>query len=150
MYTSHQQRAQQGFIALLSTIIISAILLVMTVEGSFAGWHARFNVLGTEAKEQSSALARGCMEQALVRTIVDPTYGGGATSTFAVGTCYTFPVSYNIPAGTATLRTQAVVRDAYTNLVAEIDVDDTHADLLTHVPDPKIHINSWKEVQKLP
>jgi hypothetical protein len=108
---------QSGYIALMATIIISLILLVMTVEEGSIGWHARFNILGTEAKEQATALAEGCAEQAMAKLLTDPTYNGNSTTTFPYGTCYTFPIELNTPNnGMLTIKTQAVIRNSYTNL----------------------------------
>jgi hypothetical protein len=59
-----QSKKQDGYIALIVTIIISMVLLVMIAGGGFAGWRMRFIVLGTEHKEQSGALAEGCIYQA--------------------------------------------------------------------------------------
>ena len=74
-----------GYIALMATIIISAILLVLSVEASLAGFHARFNILGTEAKEQAASLAQGCADQALSAIVTDPSYTGNATTTTSAG-----------------------------------------------------------------
>src|SRR4051812_36281955 len=113
----NQNNYQGGYIALMATIVISLILLVMTVEEGSAGWSARFNILGTEAKEQASSLAEGCAEQALATLLTDPTFTGGATTTTEVGTCHVFPVQMNYPvAGLVTIKTQAVVQGSYANL----------------------------------
>lgn len=101
----------------MATIIISLILLVMTVEQGSSGWYSRFNILGTEAKEQATSLAEGCAEQAMAKLLTDPTYTGGATTTTPAGTCYIFPIQTNFPTiGLLTLQTQGVVKNSYTNL----------------------------------
>ncbi len=108
---------QSGYIALMATIIISLILLVMTVEEGSSGWYARFNILGTEAKEQANSLAEGCSEQAIAKLLTDPTYNGNSTTTYPYGVCYTFPIELNTPSsGLLTIKTQSVVRNSYTNL----------------------------------
>ena len=103
-YFMVQNRAERhsltgGYIALMATIIISAILLVLCVEGSLAGFHARFSILGTEAKEQAAALAEGCADQALSAVVTDPTYTGHTTTTISVGTCYVFPIVFLVAQG---------------------------------------------------
>jgi hypothetical protein len=135
MKTFREHAEERGYIALMATIIIAAVLLVMSVEGSIAGWHARFNVLGTEAKEQATALAQGCADQALSAIMTNPAYTGGATTTTDVGTCYVFPLQFNFPAeGVVTIKTQAVVRDSYSNLEMQMDMDKIHIDAIPEAP----------------
>ncbi len=134
-HTKTYSRVTRGYVALMATIIISAILLVMTVEGSLAGWHARFNVLGTEAKEQASSLAQGCADQALSAIVTDPSYTGDATTTNDIGTCYIFPIQFNTPgAGIITLKAQANVRSSYSNLEMQIDMSEIHLDSTPSAP----------------
>lgn len=121
------KNANGGYIALMATIIISVILLVMAAQEASSGWYARYNILGTEAKEQSSALAEGCADQALAMLITDPDYRGNAPITTAGGTCHVFDVTLNTPlVGFVTIATQAEVRDAYTNLQLTTDMGDIH------------------------
>lgn len=123
----HTKGTQRGFIALMATIIISLVLLVMAVKEGNYGWSARFNVLGTEAKEQASALAEGCAEQALASLLTNPNYTGDATTTTSGGTCHIFPVQINFPvAGLVTIKTQANVRGSYANLDMAMHMNDLH------------------------
>ena len=113
----HTRKKNGGYIALMATIIISLVLLVMIVNEGFAGWMTRFVVLGTEAKEQANALAEGCADQALALLITDPTYLGNSTSNTPGGDCKVFAISpTDLQAGLVTIKTQAVVRDAFVNL----------------------------------
>lgn len=119
----------------MATIIISLILLVMTVEQGSSGWYSRFNILGTEAKEQATSLAEGCAEQAMAKLLTDPTYTGGATTTTSIGTCHIFPVQMNYPiAGLITIKTQAVVRDSYANLDMAMNMNDIHFGSIPSAP----------------
>ena len=63
-----------GFIALISAIIISAVLLVVTVTLSYSSFFARYNLLDSEYKDRSSALAEGCVDAALLKLANDPNY----------------------------------------------------------------------------
>ncbi|MBI3572380.1 hypothetical protein HY091_02510 [Candidatus Kaiserbacteria bacterium] len=67
-----RRKREGGYIALMATIVIGLVLLVMTAEEGFAGMHARFNVLGTERKEQATTLAEGCLNQGMAKLLVDP------------------------------------------------------------------------------
>jgi hypothetical protein len=129
---------EKGFIALMATIIISLILAVMALEESAAGFHARFNILGTEAKEQATALAEGCADQAAAHLITDPNYLGNSTATLAAGTCHIFPIALNSPApGLATVKTQAQVRGSYANLAITLNMSNLPLGVI---------IEEWEEV----
>ena len=53
-----------GFIALISVIIISAVLLIASVNLGLNGFYERFNILNTEFKEISNKLVDACLERA--------------------------------------------------------------------------------------
>lgn len=56
----------KGFIALMSAVIISAVLLLIVVSGSLTGFFARSNVFDAELKNRSRAVADACLDQALL------------------------------------------------------------------------------------
>ena len=109
----------------MATIIISMVLLVMVAQEGFAGWHARFNVLGTESKEQATALADGCIDQALMSVITGFSYTTGATTTLPSGACYISPVDTSAK-GFVTIRSQAQVNGTYANVAIALSVNDVH------------------------
>jgi len=67
---------RRGFIALMSAIIISAILLIVATTGSLTGFFERSNILDSELKERSAAAADACADQAFLLIANDPTYTG--------------------------------------------------------------------------
>jgi hypothetical protein len=116
--TLNKRSHQSGFVALLSTIIIGAILLVLTIEVGQAGFYTRFMVLGTQWKEQSRVVAQSCGEQALAHILTDTTWTGGSTSTLSQGVCHTSPIQKNYPSpGLLTIRVSGEVKERFTNLV---------------------------------
>ncbi len=123
----NQKNKNQGYIALMATIVISLVLLVMIVEEGSSGWYARFNILGTEAKEQASTLAEGCAEQAMANLLTNPSYTGNTDTTSPIGTCHVFPIQIDYPVpGLLTIKTQAVVNDSYANLDMAMNMNDIH------------------------
>ena len=131
---NYHNKKQSGYIALMATIIISLILLVMTVQAGSSGWSARFNVLGTEAKEQANALAEGCGEQALATVLTNPNYAGDPTGTWTTvgeGKCHIFAPDFSI-AGLVVIKTQAVVRDSYANINMSMSTNDIKFGAVTH------------------
>ena len=120
---------QGGYVALMSTIVISLVLLVLISQDAFAGWSTRFSVLGTEAKEQASALAEGCSDQALTRVITDVTGAWAQTGVDMTlpdgGTCHIYPLDFSSPP-LVRVQTQAVVRGSYANLSLSQNFQDIH------------------------
>ncbi len=127
-----ESKGQAGFIALMSAIIISVVLLLLVTTGSLAGFFGRFNALDSELKERSFAAADACVDIALLAVANDPTYAGNATSTLsATDSCYVGPVTS--AGGQKSFETRSYFNNSYTNLAVSID-----ANTLT--------VNSWQEV----
>lgn len=70
----HKLKNNNGFMALMSAIIISAVLLLIVTSLSFTGFYTRSNILDSELKEKSSALAEACVDTALLKLANDPLY----------------------------------------------------------------------------
>lgn len=112
-------RYNGGYVALMATIIIAMVLLVMVGQEGFAGWHARYNVLGTELKEQANVLADGCADQALSRLLINPfdsSLTNGTTNVLPSGTCVLAPIDTGTP-GKVYVQSQAQVGNAATGVV---------------------------------
>jgi len=114
---------QRGFIALMSAIVISVLLLAITLSLGFSGFFTRFNILDSESKERSSALAEACGDTAILNLAQGLTTLGSVV--VGAGSC-------NIISFTPNIKTQACVNKAVTNL--EITVDSS------------FNILSWQEV----
>jgi len=113
-------RNQEGFVALISVIIIAAILIVLVALIATSSFFTRFNVLDYENKKVSASLAEACAEIALVNLAKDPTvYPGsipaaGQQITVDTGkTCKICSVTASSP---YTIVTRAKYNKAYTNL----------------------------------
>lgn len=122
---------QSGFVALMSALIISAVLLIVITFLSYSGFNSRSNALDAEFKERSSALAEACVDQALLEIANDSTYSGNATTTLgADDKCYVGVV----PSGSfpKTFQTRGIYGGSYTNL--RITISATPA------------IISWQEI----
>lgn len=66
----------KGYIAIVSALLISFVIMTITLGLSFSVYFGRFNVLSSEAKERSLALAEACAEKALLKFSLDPSYSG--------------------------------------------------------------------------
>ena len=115
----------KGFIALVSAIIIAAILLLVTVSGGLIGIYSRFNILDSESKERSLALADACIDTLLSQLSMASAVTPGS---YPVGsdTC-------QILSNSSPYQVQGIFNNAYTNVEVSID-PDTFA------------VTSWEEV----
>ena len=127
-------RQPQGFIALMSAIIISAILLVAIISGSLTQFYSRFNVLDQEFKERSSSLADACAQSLLLQLTYSTSYNGG-TITVGSDTC-TILAPVNPLGNPRTFPIQAVYHNTYTDLLVTVDVST-------------LVVSSWNEVPHL-
>ena len=120
----------RGFIALLSALIISAVLLVTVVTGSLSGFYERSNILDGELKSRSVDAADACADQAMLLITSDASYTGTLTTTLnSLDSCRVV-VSGASP---KSIRVQATSSSAITNLqISYNPVTDT--------------VISWKEI----
>ena len=106
---------QQGYIALMSVIVISVLLLSMTTSLGFSGFFSQFNILDFESKERGLALARACQSVA----ILNLAKGLTTTGNIAVGddVCTIISVEKDSPTlGKTIIKTQGVFNKSYSNL----------------------------------
>lgn len=147
-----------GYIALMSTITIGAILLTITIGMSEIGWTTRFLILGTENKAQSLTLAHSCADLAVAKIMTDPAYLGNSTTTLASGTCYIFPLILNTPTpNTLTIRVRGVVKQTTTSIEKQYDMSDVYLSEIALPSNLPIEINNfsvtpltWREYSTMP
>lgn len=129
---------EQGFVALVVVIVITAALLVISATISSTGYAGRFSVLGYENKRQATALAEGCVDYARLLLLQNSDYqppSGGELAGLSTGSCKICAV-----AGTGTSRelvTRSKVGDATSNMEAEVTLedDDVVLDAVREEPD---------------
>ncbi|HEV7701926.1 MAG TPA: hypothetical protein VGO63_00555 [Candidatus Paceibacterota bacterium] len=121
-----------GFIALISAIIISAVLLLVVVNGSFSNFYSRSNILDFELKQKSSALAEACVDSAVLKLANSPVYTGNETiSVSGNDTCFIGAI--NPSADPIAIFTKASVQNRVTNLDIKVKKSD-------------LSIISWEEI----
>ncbi|MDP3954244.1 MAG: hypothetical protein Q8Q06_02405 [bacterium] len=126
---------QEGFIALVSAIVISLVLMAIVFSLSFRGFFGRFNLLDSEFKERSIAVAEACGDNALLRLAQDINYAGSESFDIGDDTCKVLPIN-NILSPRVIYAT-ANVYSAVTNL--KITVDEA-----------TLSVSSWQEIPKRP
>ena len=119
---------KDGFVALITAIILSAILLIVTTTLNQTSFFTRSILLDSEYKERSAALAEACVDVARLKLANNPTYPGNEPS-IPVGSelCEIKPISGN------TIEAKGIYRESVTNLRVIFNPSD-------------ISIVSWEEI----
>ncbi len=124
----------KGYIAIISALVISFVLMVVTFGVSISGYFVRFNILDSYSKEVSNSLAETCVDTALLRLAENSLYSGNETVALGTDQCSILPLETS---GTQKIiKARAVVNDAYTNLKVTVLSSD-------------LSIVSWEEVPSL-
>ena len=134
-----QHSVQNGFIALISILIISAVLLATTLGLAQFGIANRFFILNLEQKASSEKLAEACVHIARIQTYNDPLYVRNTPLPVSVagGTCTIVLIDPdNSDPSKTVIQASAQTSEAITNL--SVVVDNTDGDFL-----------SWEEVPTL-
>lgn len=79
---------KEGYIAIISAIIITAILAVIALVFSSSNFLGRFDTENAEMKDVSRELTHGCLEYARLQLSLNNSYAGGELRTIASSTCY--------------------------------------------------------------
>ncbi len=127
MYAKHQ-----GFVALMSAIIISAVLMLTVVAGALSGIYARSNVLDAELKSRSRAVADACLEQALLLVTNNPSYADTEYQKFNDLDACELTITGAAP--TKTFVIQGSSTNAVTNLSATYDTGTKALTSLAEAP----------------
>ncbi len=140
--TASTSGKQNGFIALITAIILSVILLVVTIAMNQTSFLTRSEVLESEYKNRSVALAEGCADTAMLRLANNPAYAGNEASiSIGTDTCSIGAIQQDTPTlGQVTINARAVFpapgvtsQGAITKLIVVVESSD-------------ISVVSWVEV----
>lgn len=76
-----------GFVALISTILICASILIVLTTLSVSEFYGRYDILESELKEKSVGLAEACGDMAILKIINESTYTGNETMNISGDSC---------------------------------------------------------------
>ena len=135
----HTRPKPKGFIALMSALIMSSVMLLIATGGSLAGFYTRVTSLESEYKERSFFLADTCAQQTLLALAGNPSFAGSATTTVSGtvdGACYTGPVTKQgvAPNETYQFRTRSYYMNAYSSASVVARASDLSITTYTEVP----------------
>ncbi|MBP9748215.1 MAG: hypothetical protein KBD17_01145 [Candidatus Pacebacteria bacterium] len=112
-------KKNRGFVALITSVIISTVLLMVATNLSLTGFYARSNLLDFELKEMSYHLAEACIDTAILKIINNPNYNPTNESVdINEYKCAIESITGNI------IKTKADYRNYITNLEVEINPSD--------------------------
>ena len=119
-------KSNDGFIAIVSAVIVAVILLTVTLSLSFTGFLARFDTLNLEYKERSFSLAEACADSAIFQIASNQAFVAATPQTVVIGS---FSCQYTVSAvsgGVNTIKTKATfpqtgAEQAVTNLLISVD-----------------------------
>lgn len=117
--SKNKKQNNNGFIALMSAIIISAVLMLIVINMSLTGFYSRTNILDSETKERSSALADACIDIALLGFAQNASYTGNINVTVGENSCFIGPVTTS--GSQKIFKIKAIIANYYTNLNVIID-----------------------------
>ncbi|MEK7133551.1 MAG: hypothetical protein AAB804_00605 [Patescibacteria group bacterium] len=128
-----KKKQERGFIALISTIIMSAVLLLVIASSGLVSFYSRFNTLDSELKQRSDATADACADMALLQLAQDPSYQGGTFTINSLDQCRVGKVAA-VGGGNTQFSVQATSSNtAVTNLRVVVDPAD-------------LSVVSWQEI----
>ncbi len=111
----------KGFIALVSVIIISSILLILAVTLNFSGFFGRLNTYNGEIKAESEALASSCIDHAILKLAEDDTFDGDVSVSVGTESCYIYTLNFS--GNDATFVTRGIKNGAHTFYKTTMDTD---------------------------
>ena len=112
--------SNQGYIAVVTALIMSMILLFIGVSGSTTGLMSRNNKLDFDNKHASYFLAQSCLDRARLRLGENYSgYTGNETLTVSGATCFILPIETS--GQNKIIKARASVYGATTNLKLTVD-----------------------------
>lgn len=113
-------KSRGGYIALISVIVLTAIILVIVFTLGLGSFYGRMDILGSDFKEQSQALSEACLETARLNMLSDPEYAGNENVTVGSSTCFIGAITSS---GTAhkLILTEGMHQNSYTSLRTTIN-----------------------------
>ena len=126
----NRKNLQSGYIALISVIIMSALLLTITVALSSANYFSRYNILENEYKQRSSDLAEACVNYARGQLAGNVTVAANTVVPVGTDSCKIVSVNNDI----------IIVQGAYPHSGPDISYTNLKVTL-----NGNLTLNSWQE-----
>ncbi len=150
MSNRHIKNNSRGFIALMSAVIISAIIMGILFTVNRTSFYARFDALDGEHKYRANSLAESCASRALLRLAEDYSYDpSDEVIATDEGSCSIASVLPHSPrtgsSSNLTINTEGSYKNTFSNFQAKVTVLNPAITSLVIPSPPNITINSWAE-----
>lgn len=126
-----EHKKNQGFVALISIVLISFVLLIAVITLNKTSYINRYNVYNFELKETSKALAEACTNLAFLELSKNPSY------------TVTTPEVKTINGNTCTIHS---VTGTPKTIKAKSNYKNFHTNITVVTSNPPLQITSWTEV----
>ncbi|MDQ3077064.1 MAG: hypothetical protein M3Q63_03380 [bacterium] len=107
-------KSSRGFVALISIVLVSAVLSLVVIEASTQAYFVRLYIEENAYKVQSYYSARSCLEIARSNIITNSLYKGNEVIFLERYSCSIFPIERTGPS--ITITTQAIIGESQTTL----------------------------------
>jgi len=124
-------KSNHGFIALISAIIISVVLLLVATNASLTSFYGRSNILDGKLKVKSSALAEACADHAILKLTINPSYN---------------PTNEVVPVESDTCIVQSVTSNNPKIILIQADYRNSITKLRVKVDPATFSVTSWEEI----
>lgn len=123
-----------GYIAIISAIVISILIMGFVFAVSFSGFFNRFNILDSSLKEIANGLAEACAETALLKLAENSNYGGNENIAIGNEQCSILPLE--TAGNQKIIKTKAIIQKAVANFKIIVNAAD-------------LSIISWEELANI-
>lgn len=113
MYPLNNKKTNGGYIALISAIIMTVILMLISITTSHSSFLGRFDSQILEYKDGSYNLAKGCLDHAKLK-LAQGSYAGNETITIGTNSCTIDPITTN--SGNTIIVSKATITNTTTKL----------------------------------
>ncbi|KKU93982.1 MAG: hypothetical protein UY26_C0003G0132 [Candidatus Jorgensenbacteria bacterium GW2011_GWA1_48_13] len=113
-----QAGGRQGYIAIISAVITTAIVIVIALVFSSSNYLGRFDTSALEMKVVSKKVAQGCLEHAKLKMKLG-SYSGNEDVSIGTYTCTVLPIETS--GSNKIIKSKATVDNKTTNLRLTID-----------------------------
>lgn len=127
------KKSENGFVVLMSTIILSAVMLAVVFSLSTSGFFTRLNLLDSENKEASFALAEACGQIAVLKLHQNSSYTGNETITVEREVCRI--LAKETSGSEIIIKTKSTIGGAVSNVIINLD-------------SITLAVNRWREAPK--
>jgi hypothetical protein len=129
---NRKNKYENGFVALISAILLSSMLLLVAIVLSTSSFFARFNILGSELKEKGLSVAEACADEGLLLIANNENHiSSTTTNILGVGTCTLGPIPTS--GNPRIFFVESNIQNYYTNLKISVSPST-------------LLVNSWEEI----